>query len=149
MRSGCRGHNLRLGGLRRLGVSAEAADSDFRNDLVDDSHILGKVEVHDRAVLRVAVGLKRLRVELRCALGVRLLDSLPIGHIGDAGRNISALIRDNDLAARHVVIFVGELGDVGIDLRTELSLQNTNALADLRDIVVGFVKFGEADLKLL
>ena len=60
-----------------------------------------------------------------------------------------ALIRDNDLAARHVVIFVGELGDVGIDLRTELSLQNTNALADLRDIVVGFVKLGKADFKLL
>ena len=122
MRSGRRGDNFRLSGLCRLGVGAEAADTDFRNDLVDDSHILGKVEVHDRTVLRVAVGLKRLRVELRCALGVCLLDSLPVGHIGDAGRNIGALIRDDDLAARYVVVFVGELGNVGIDLRSELSL---------------------------
>ena len=86
---------------------------------------------------------------LRSALGIGLLDSLPVGHIGDAGRNIGALIRDDDFAARYVVVFVGELGNVGIDLRSELSLQNTNALADLRDIVVGFVKLGEADLKLL
>ena len=149
MRSSRRGDNLRLGGLRRLGIGAEAADADLRDDLIDDSHILGKVEVHDRAVLRVAVSLERLRVKLRCALSVRLLDSLPVGHIGDAGRNIGALIRDDDLAAWYVVVFIGELGNIGIDLRSELSLQNTNALADLRDIVVGFVKLGEADLKLL
>ena len=70
-------------------------------------------------------------------------------HIRDAGRNIGALVCDDDLAARYVVVFVGELGNIGIDLRTELGLQNTNALADLRDIVVGLVKFGEADFKLL
>lgn len=118
MRSGRRRDNLRLGGFRRLGVGAEAADADLRDDLIDDSHILGKVEVHDRAVLRVAVGLKRLRVELRCALGVCLLDSLPVSHIRDAGRNIGALVCDDDLAARYVVVFVGELGNIGIDLRT-------------------------------
>ncbi len=116
------------GALGGLGVGPETPHPHLHQHLVDNPHLGRDDEVHDRAVLAVAVGLQGLGVNLGSALGVGLLNAQAVGQIGHGGGDAGLPVGHGDGGLLHIVIVPVDFGDIGVRLLPQLGEEDPHPL---------------------